>query len=211
MAWGGDLTEVTEMEDDLHSPRVNELFLRMAQGSKQAFSEFYDAYADLVLRVSLNMMRDPLEAEDVCHDVFLEVYQKPDSYDPGRGSVEAWLAVKTRSRCLDRLRKKRPLSIANLERVISKQEQSPSAEELVMKRSEQEIIGKAMRDLPHEQSDVLQRAYYHERTHRELSAELQLPLGTIKSRIRYGLHNLKKQLSILGWAHSGQGGEHHES
>lgn len=184
------------------------LFRQLERGSKRAFSEFYDRYVDLVFRVALNTVQDPLEAEDVCHDVFLEVYQKPDSYDPERGSVEAWLTVKTRSRCLDHLRKKRPICIDDWDNLTGEKELAPSAEVLAMKRAEQKAIHDAMRHIPLEQQQVLYHTYFKERTHRTLSEEMQRPLGTIKSRIRYGLQNLKKQLTLHGWGYPSRGGEH---
>lgn len=184
-----------------------ELFEQMKRGSKSAFSKFYDEYIDLIFRVALNTVRDPSEAEDICHDVFLEVYQKPDGYDPERGSVEAWLTVKTRSRCLDRLRKKRPLSVDNWDSVAGERESAPSAEVLVMKRAEREAIYSAMQGIPQEQRHVLYHTYFNEQSQRKLSEDMKRPLGTIKSRIRYGLHNIKKQLMLHGWVQPGRGGE----
>lgn len=187
---------------------MSSLFQQLKRGSKRAFSEFYNQYVDLVFRVALNIVQDPLEAEDVCHDVFLEVYQKPDSYDPERGSVEAWLTVKTRSRCLDRLRKKRSICVDDWDHLAREKELAPSAEVLALKRAEQEAVRDAMRHIPQEQQHVLYHTYFNERTHRNLSEDMQRPLGTIKSRIRYGLQNLKKQLILHGWVHPSRGGEH---
>lgn len=186
---------------------VDRLLEQMNRGSEHAFSQFYDAHIDLVFRVALNMMGDLQEAEDVCHDVFLEVYQKPGSYDPKRGSIEAWLAVKTRSRCLDRLRKKMPVCLDSVEHIADSGEPAPSAESIAMRRAEQQAVQHALRDIPSKQREVLVHTYYHERTQRELAAELNDPVGTIKSRIRYGLQNLKKRLLLLGWVPSDQGGE----
>lgn len=183
-----------------------DLLEQMKCGSEQAFAQFYDAYIDCVFRLAYTLVRDQQEAEDICHDVFLEVYLKPDRYDPKRGSIQAWLAVKTRSRCLDHLRKKKPVFVPNWELFTSKLEQAPAAEWLALKNSEQQAVQLALRDIPDEQRQVLYGTYYDERTQRELAAELERPLGTIKSRIRYGLHNIKKRLVLAGWIHSGQGG-----
>lgn len=103
------------MNREQRSEHVARLLQQIKRGSKEAFAQFYDEYVEFVFRIALNTIDDRQEAEDVCHDVFLEVYQKPESYDPARGSVAAWLAVKTRSRCLDRLRKKKPVFIDNWE------------------------------------------------------------------------------------------------
>lgn len=84
----------------------------IAEGSAAAFRRFYDAYARLVYRLALQMTKDPAEAEDVCQDIFMEVLHKADQYDPARGSVEAWLAVRTRCRAMDRLRKRQRIAAA---------------------------------------------------------------------------------------------------
>ena len=79
----------------------------IAEGSATAFRRFYDTHARLVYRLALQMTKDPAEAEELCQDIFMEVLHKADQYDPARGSVEAWLAVRTRCRAMDRLRKRR--------------------------------------------------------------------------------------------------------
>lgn len=193
------------MKNDTNRERADYLFRQIQRGSQQAFSSFYDQYIGFVFRIALNAVQDRQEAEDICHDVFLEVFLHPERYNPERGSVEAWLAVKTRSRCLDRLRKRKAVCVDNWERVAGEQILSPSAEVLVLERAEREAIYNAMQDIPEPQRNVLYDAYFKERTHRELSERIQLPLGTIKSRIRYGLHNLKKRLTLLGWVHPERG------
>lgn len=199
------------MDSNDRNRELDDLLEQMKRGSEQAFAKFYDTYINCVFRIAYHLVRDQQEAEDICHDVLLDVFLKPDSYDPKRGSIQAWLAVKTRSRCLDHLRKKKPVFVPNWEFLTSKLEQAPAAELLALKKSEQQAVRLALRDIPDEQRQVLYGAYYDERTQRELAAELERPLGTIKSRIRYGLHNIKKRLALGGWIHSGQGGGHHDS
>ena len=75
--------------------------------SLHSFDELYKQNASYVYKIALYIIRDPVEAEDLCHDVFLEVIQHPEQYDPQRGSIKAWLGVKTRRRAIDRLRKQR--------------------------------------------------------------------------------------------------------
>jgi RNA polymerase sigma factor (sigma-70 family) len=180
-------------------------------GSSQAFDRFYEQFASLVYTIALNMLGDRMEAEDVCHDVFLEVYNKADQYNPARGSVEAWLAVKTRSRCLDRLKKKRPLCV---DKVGEEAEWHTTplvpTEELVLAKLEQETLHLALNHLPEPQREALRGMYFESRTQQELAARMNRPLGTVKSFVRYGLQNLRKQLHQLGWIQSTGGGKRHE-
>ena len=79
---------------------------QQTERSLQWFNDLYRQNASFVYKIALHLLNDPVEAEDLCHDVFLEIIQHPEQYDPERGSIKAWLGVKTRSRAIDRLRNK---------------------------------------------------------------------------------------------------------
>ncbi|WP_234032926.1 RNA polymerase sigma factor [Paenibacillus faecalis] len=179
------------------------LLEEMKNGSITAFDRFYIRYAPFVLQIALRTMKDQMEAEDVCHDVFLEILRKADQYNPSRGSLEAWLAVMTRSRCMDRLRKKQRTTADELsesvESAISYRSSGALVEESVLANLQNEAIREALQLIPKKQSEVVTEVYFGSRTHREVSAERQIPLGTVKSLVRYGLNNLHKQLTSLGW------------
>lgn len=179
----------------------------MSEGSSAAFHRFYDQYAPLVLHIALRMLGDRMEAEDICHDVFLEVLNKADRYDPTRGSIEAWLAVTTRSRCLDWLRRSHrvytdpdPVPEAGLRTATER-----TIEERVVGKLQGEALREALRQLPLPQQQAVAGMYLQYRTQRELSDELKVPLGTIKSSVRYGLNNMRKHLIRLGWVESPEG------
>lgn len=175
----------------------------MKEGSYSAFARFYERYADLVYRVALQRTGDAAEAEDVCQDVFLSVMDKPGRYDPARGTVEAWLVVMTKSRSLDRLRRRKRIQLEAWE------EQSLAAvtgstapiDETVLSRLELESLRRALRGMPSHQQKVLVGAYLEERSHRELAESLQRPIGTVKSWIRNGLQQLRRSLESGGSAH----------
>ncbi|WP_246000736.1 RNA polymerase sigma factor [Brevibacillus panacihumi] len=194
-------------------PDVDEerLLRDMANGSITAFEQFYEKYASLVLHIALRIVKDRMEAEDICHDLFLEVWKKAGQYDPKRGSIEAWLAVMARSRSLDRMRKKQRLPIAPGESVTLEQASTvAAAEEKVLSRLDREVLGQALSRIPQAQARALQGMYYEAKTQRELAANMNRPLGTVKSLIRYGLDNIRKQLSQSGWLESLGGERKHE-
>lgn len=194
-------------------PDVDEerLLRDMANGSITAFELFYEKYASLVLHIALRIVKDRMEAEDICHDLFLEVWKKAGQYDPKRGSIEAWLAVKVRSRSLDRMRKKQRLPIAPEENATLEQASTAAAaEENVLSRLDREVLGQALSKIPPAQARALQGMYYEAKTQRELAANMNRPLGTVKSLIRYGLDNIRKQLSQSGWLESLGGERKHE-
>ncbi|HEU5139833.1 MAG TPA: RNA polymerase sigma factor [Bacillales bacterium] len=182
-------------------------------GSIEAFDAFYEQLVPFVFRIALKTTGDKREAEDVCHDVFLEVYRRPNGYEPSRGSVKAWLAVKTRSRCLDRLRKKQRVILEE-----PKEQKLPffadkvdSTEELVFSKVEREVLKRALERIPEAQRQALHGKYFDSRTQNEIADEMSRPVGTVKSLIRYGIRNVRRQLRESGWADSSpKGGGNHE-
>ncbi|MBR8658330.1 MAG: hypothetical protein DF221_11705 [Brevibacillus sp.] len=182
------------------------LLMEMGRGSRAALEAFYERYAAFVYRIALRMLHDPMEAEDLCHDIFLEAYRTAAQYDRQRGSVEAWLAVKTRSRCMDRLRRIQA-SQQREQTAATHQLQDDSVEESVLAKLERETVRNVLNRIPEAQRQAVYGAYFQAKTHRELAEIMARPIGTIKSLIRYGLHNLRKQLAETGWHGSGKGGD----
>ncbi|CAM3665451.1 RNA polymerase sigma factor [Marinicrinis lubricantis] len=192
-----------EREDDL------ELILRMMRGSHEAFEHFYECHIPFMYRIALSIVHDPMEAEDICHDVVMELIGKWDQYDPSRGSLKSWVAVRTKSRALDRVRKRqRVIAHASVEPEVKGSERN--IEEQALFHLEKQELAHAMQSIPEVQRRAVYEAYFEERTHRELSEEMRQPLGTVKSWIRYGLRNMKKQLEQRGWFDSGGGVREHD-
>ncbi|MBM7572404.1 RNA polymerase sigma factor [Aquibacillus albus] len=189
------------MDDKQESVRLIE---EIGYGSREAFDRFYEMFIPFVFQIAYQITGDRLEAEDVCHDVFLEVYQKSEQYNASKGSVKAWLAVKTRSRSLDRLRKKKGLLVDRLELFLTRE--ASDAELHVLSHIEKEIVSEALKHLPQDQQKVIYGCYFEGMTQREMASEMNRPLGSIKSMIRYGLNNLRKQKGLLHWTGS-SGGE----
>jgi len=185
----------------------------MCAGSVEAFDRFYERYAPLVMQVALRVMEDRMEAEDLCHDVFLEVLRTGRKFDRSRGSIESWLAVLTRSRGLDRLRRARRALPGGEEASFARAaelETAAAPEDLVVLRFQRAAIREAFASLPSRQRRALANAYYSEKTQQEMADEWNVPLGTVKSWIRGGIANLRKQMAVRGWIAGGEGGTPHD-
>jgi RNA polymerase sigma-70 factor (ECF subfamily) len=190
---------------------VERLLHEMKNGSVAAFEQFYERFVSQVFQLALRMLGDRMEAEDICHDIFLEIYRKADQFDPQRGSIEAWLAVKTRTRCLDRLRRKKPELYNQLDETLLRQEGTAApTEERVFAKLERDTVREAMNQLPDAQREAVFGMYFLSQSHRELSKRMERPLGTIKSLVRYGLINVRKQLCQLGWMEQPGGAKERE-
>jgi len=186
-----------------------DLLRQIREGSLPAFNRFYEVAAPFVMGLSCKMLGDRMEAEDVCHDVLMTVISTPERYDPARGSVEAWLAVLAKSRCLDRLRRRKRVVLDSADGRLT-QPWASDAGELegrVLNRLEREALRRALRELPGSQRQTLAAAFYDSRSQRELAEAWNVPLGTVKSRVRYGLSHLRKAMEKLGWAEGGGRGD----
>lgn len=179
------------------------LIKQMQSGDKHAFDQFYHKYHSYVLGIALKVLANQPAAEDVTQDVFIEVFNKSQQYNPAKGSVKAWIAVKTRSRAIDRLRSKPHILTDKLEEIIHNA--SPAADEFILEKMEKEILQEALLQLPKQQQQAIYYMYFDQFTQKEISLKTNRPLGSVKSSIRYGLKNLKKQKTLLRWMGSGGG------
>jgi RNA polymerase sigma factor (sigma-70 family) len=182
----------------LKSGEIQCLINGLKEGSPVAFGQFYGRYGSLIYHIALKITRDKMEAEDICHDVLLEIYEKADQYDPERGSIEAWIAVKARSRSLDRLRKKRHVLSEHPEQETLFMDLPPeSVEERVFGSMDKEALMQAIELIPVSQRKAVYGMYFEAKTCRELAQKWQRPIGTVKSWVRCGLQNIKKQMNMF--------------
>jgi RNA polymerase sigma-70 factor (ECF subfamily) len=167
------------------------LVRRMAAGDREAFAAFYDAYAPLAFGLIRRVVGDVDEAADVLQEVFLELWRAAPTYDPRRGTPEAWVTIRARSRGIDRVR-----SVRRRDEMIS----TPVAESAVIaveatnpvaEAEEREMVRGALGALPANQREVLELAYFRGLSQSEISRRLGQPLGTVKTRMRLGMDRLR--------------------
>ncbi|GAA0326160.1 sigma-70 family RNA polymerase sigma factor [Bacillus carboniphilus] len=180
-------------------------------GSLEAFEKFYTQNYAFVYSLAYKILQDTQASEDVCHDVFIEISQKAHTYSKERGSIEAWLAVRTRSRSIDYIRKKREVLSNDIEREKenSRDERTSPVDEKVMENMDRQLVLSALKQLPEPQAKAIYGNYYESIPHKELASKLKQPLGTVKSLIRYGVKNLRKQLEQAKGLNFFKGDDHH--
>jgi RNA polymerase sigma-70 factor, ECF subfamily len=164
------------------------LINRVLGGDHAAMAEIFDRYASLVYSVSLRILKDSGQAEDVLQEILLQVWRNPAKFANGRGSLPAWLAVVARNRSIDLLRKRRPIEPVNDLVVASPESLASDAERNIMI----EKVRNTMKDLPAEQQRLIELAFFEGMTHTEIAARTGEPLGTVKTRIRTALATLRK-------------------
>jgi len=174
---------------------MQDLMTAVTGGNATAFSALYDRLAPLVLGVCLRVLRDRAEAEEVLGDVFLDLWRRPDRYDPDRGGVAAYMVTLARTRAIDRLR----AGVRRRARETEPPAPSTAApgpgplEGTVAGETRRHVL-QAMGSLTEVQRRALELAYFEGMTHTEVAAALGEPLGTIKTRIRQGMLHLKERL-----------------
>lgn len=155
-----------------------------------AMAEIFDRYAGLVYSVALSVLRDSGQAEDVAQEIFFQLWRSPDSFSSSRGSLGAWLLVVARNRAIDHLRQRRPGAPVDEVVIDSTTNLQNEAERSILMQRVRGFIG----DLPQEQQQSLQMAFFDGLSHSEIAEKTGQPLGTVKTRIRSALTSLRKRL-----------------
>ena len=170
---------------------------RMARGDHEALAELYDRHARLVYSLALRILRDQSDAEDIVQDVFSQAWRQAARYESSRGNVIAWLLNLARSRAIDRLRSRRarPDSATVEPMPIELPDLAQPIDEQVASSHEAARIRAAVDELSVLQRVAIELAFYEGLTHVEIAERLELPLGTVKTRIRQGLLKLKERLA----------------
>jgi RNA polymerase sigma-70 factor, ECF subfamily len=177
-----------EKERDVFALELEDLAaLRRIQN--QAMEWLYEKYAEFIYSVSFRILRDPAEAEDVLQEVFLRIWRSPDQLKIGK-SLMPWIAVVSRNSSIDIIRKRRPSESIECVILASPYDTALEAEQNLMCKKVRALID----ELPLERRTLLEMAYFSGMTHSEIADRTGSPLGTIKTRIRDALKNLRKDL-----------------
>jgi RNA polymerase sigma-70 factor (ECF subfamily) len=175
------------------------LMIRAQAGDTNAFGLLYDRHAARGLRVARAICRDLGRAEDVVQESFLAIWRSRASYRPETGSFQAWAMTIVKNRALDSLRSAaaRPQTqdgVTAEDPAPGADSKSDSPQDEVLARSERDALLASLRQLPEAQAEVIVLAFYGELSHSEIAAELDLPAGTIKGRMRLGLEKLRREM-----------------
>ncbi len=174
-----------------------ELFQALQAGDLSALSAIYDRYGEAVYRLALRILGNTSEAEDLTQEIFLAFWRSA-KYDPNRGKMLIYLLTMTRSRAINRLHQKSSQQklLQRCQRSIPTQTESNLMEKVSLGEVSQ-LISKALEEIPENQQQVLKMAYYEGLSQSEITEQLNIPLGTVKTRTRQGLLKLRKLLKDL--------------
>jgi RNA polymerase sigma-70 factor (ECF subfamily) len=173
------------------------LLERIGQGDSSALAEFYDQYARLVFSVALRITSDQEIAEEVTQDVFYDVWRSAKGFRPASGSGTTWLLSITRHRAIDTTRSRRYRARTHESSMDFEQpagvEHEPQQQ--VQDLLTRELVRSALDQLPRDQRQALELAYYSGLSVGRIATQFGIPLGTIKTRLRLGLRKLRDHLA----------------
>lgn len=173
-----------------------DLLTLVERGDAEAFEVVYDRHSRVAYSLAFRLLGDRQAAEDLVQDAFLAVWRGAGGYSVARGSVRNWMLSILHNRGVDRLRTLGAMSRRQeaLQQVELRRPDAPDAAALGIERAMAGSVREELGALPAEQHQVLDLAYFGGFTQHEISEMLDVPLGTVKSRMRLGLERLRRGL-----------------
>jgi len=169
------------------------LIRAVAGGDRHALAALYDRYSAVMMAIAQRILRTPREAEDLLHDVFLEVWRHAGDWDAERGTVRAWMLLRMRSRALDRRKSaafSRNVGLGDHAGDVPR----AHADEDPTLGADRAAVTRALAELPEEQRTVLTLSYYEGLSCSEIAEQIRVPIGTVKSRAAAALAKLRAAL-----------------
>ncbi len=185
----------------LNSVKEAQLIDKIAAKDESALSDLYDIYSRLIYSFTLKILKDKNETEDLLQTIFFQIWNSASTFDKTKGTAYSWIITMSRNRALDKLRSKSFKQAKQFSHDVEilhlKDDKSVSNLDAAIANERAEMLKNAMSQIPEEQKSVLTLAYFEGYTQTEISEKLNIPLGTVKTRIRQALTKLEKILTPI--------------
>jgi RNA polymerase sigma-70 factor (ECF subfamily) len=181
-----------------HDQADHVLVDRMRGGDETALAAFYDRWSDRVYSLALRLLREARDAEDIVEETFWQAWRNAARFDTARGNVGTWLLTICRSRALDRIRarrRKREDTTLDDEAQYESPQPDPAAAMVISETGR--IVRAALAELPDEQRQAVELAYFRGLSQSEIAEKTGQPLGTVKTRVRLAMAKLREKLGSL--------------
>jgi RNA polymerase sigma-70 factor (ECF subfamily) len=182
---------------DIHRLADEELMQLVRQGDPRAFETVYDRHGGAAFSLAYRMVGNRAVAEDVSQEAFVSIWRSRLRYQPERGSVRTWVLGIVHHRAIDALRRNavHDRRRASAEGIEERFEAPQQTDVEVARREEAKTVRAAIGELPEEQVRVIELAYFGGFSHSEIADQLEMPIGTVKGRMRLGLDKLRRSLA----------------
>ena len=176
-----------------------ELLRRIGQGDRRSFEALYDRFSGILFSTCYRVLNNQEAAEDTLQDVFIQIWEKAPFYDPARGKPLSWAVTLTRNKAIDRLRsaqrRQRLQENMQSESETFDQFDDGSSFDAVASVETSKLVREAITQLSNDQREAIELAFFSSLTQMEIAERLNVPLGTVKARIRRGMVKLRDVLS----------------
>lgn len=167
-----------------------ELYEKVHLGDKQALEKIYDRYERILYSLSYKVTGQKELAEEAVQEVFIKIWTKKGTYHASKGKFSSWIMTMTRNASIDLLRKRRDIpSDFEYEQIPS---ENPSVENLIEWKEEGAMLRQAVSELSEEQRKMIHLFYFKGLSQQSIASEFEIPLGTVKGRVRLALKHLRK-------------------
>lgn len=170
--------------------------MKAAKGDQQAFAEFYDLTSPLIFSIVLKVLRNQSLAEEVTQEVFVELWRLAPKFDFERGSAKAWAGTIARRRAIDRVRSEEAARRRDEREAELTVVPVDTVSEAAIDAAEREMLGGAFQQLSEKQREAVELAFYGGHSYRAVAEMLDVPEGTVKTRIRDGLNRLRDVMEM---------------
>jgi RNA polymerase sigma-70 factor (ECF subfamily) len=186
------------------APEDEALIARVAAGDSRALEILYDRYSRVVYGTALRILGATDLAEEVVQETFWRVWRRSGTFQPGRGQVSSWILGIAHNLAIDELRRQRarpnPVYDAEDRPVLrDREDRRMDVVGAAIEEEQRRLISTALEQIPAEQREAIELAYFGGLSQSEIAARLQNPLGTVKTRIRLGLQKLRDILKSQGY------------
>jgi RNA polymerase sigma-70 factor (ECF subfamily) len=179
-------------------PSMEELMLAVrSRRDVDAFEVIFKHFAPRVKAYMAKLSADTQTAEELMQETMIAVWNKADQFDVAKGALSTWIFTIARNQRIDAVRRARRPEFDPTDPAFVPDEEQPADLRIAERQSASQLRA-AMADLPKEQSTLLELAYFEESTHSAIAKKLNLPLGTVKSRLRLAFNKLRAALDNSG-------------
>jgi RNA polymerase sigma-70 factor, ECF subfamily len=184
--------------DEIQTLADEEVMTLVQEGNPRAFELLFDRHGGAAFSLAYRMVGNRVTAEDISQEAFLSIWRSRLRYQPARGSVRTWVLGIVHHRAIDALRRNlvHERRRASAEGIEDRHEAAELTDVEAARREEARTIRTALESLPQDQCRVIELAYFGGFSHSQIADMLEMPMGTVKGRMRLGLEKLRKELEV---------------
>ena len=186
-----NLPDVKTPPVDLKQHFNNQMVAVGANQDQAAFAEIYDYFAGRIKSFLIGKGLNEDTAEELMQEIMLIVWRRAESFDPSKAAASTWLFTIARNRRIDYLRGNSRVEVELDDEILQTESQDKAQDEYVSDAQDAQMLQQALKRLPVEQQQVMHLSFYRGQSHSTIANWLELPVGTVKSRIRLGMQSMR--------------------